>query len=111
MGKEAMKLFVKGTLSNFIYTYYIQNKQEFERYKKTSDLAANFKASENEWNQLKNFAAKDSINLAKASAKDKADIIKRIPSLLARQIWRYEGYYEVMNQTDEFVQKALQVLN
>jgi carboxyl-terminal processing protease len=109
-GKEVLKLYMKGTLSNFIYTWYIQHKQQFAEYKKTSDLATKFKAGETEWNALKNFAAKDSISLEKASQKDKAAIIKRMPSLLARQIWRYEGYYEVMNQTDDFVQKGLQVL-
>ena len=110
MGKDLMKLFLKGTLSNFIYTYYINHKQAFEQYKKTTDLAANFKAGETEWNALKTFAARDSVNLTKATPKDKAYIIKRIPALVARQMWRYEGYYEVMNRSDDFVQKALEVL-
>ncbi len=109
MGKEVMKLYLRGTLSNFVYTYFIQHKQQFSQYKKTADLAA-FKAGETEWNALKNFAARDSVDLNKVSPKDKSIIIKRIPSMLARQMWRYEGYYEVMNQSDDFVQKALQVL-
>lgn len=109
MGKEAMKLYLKGTLSNFIYTYFIGHKEQFSQYKKTTDLAA-FKAGENEWNALKNFAARDSVDLNKVSPKDKSIIIKRMPSMLARQMWRYEGYYEVINQSDEFVQKALKVL-
>ncbi|MCW3079717.1 MAG: family peptidase [Segetibacter sp.] len=109
MGKEVMKLYLKGTLSNFIYTYFIEHKNEFEQYKKTTDLSARFKAGEPEWNALKAFAVKDSVDLTKASVKDKAYIIKRIPALIARQMWRYEGYYEIMNQTDEFVQKALLV--
>lgn len=109
MGKEAMKLYLKGTLSNFIYTYFMGHKEQFSQYKKTADLAA-FKAGENEWNALKNFAARDSVDLNKVSPKDKSIIIKRMPSMLARQMWRYEGYYEVMNQSDEFVQKALKVL-
>ena len=110
MGKDVTKLYIKGTLSNFIYNYYITHKQEFDQFKKSTDLAEHFKAGETEWDALKKFAAKDSINLSKISPKDKAYIIKRIPALLARQIWRYEGYYEVMNQTDDFVQKALTVL-
>lgn len=110
MGKEVIKLYLKNTLSNFIYTYFIEHKPEFEKYKNASALATHFKAGENEWSALKNFAARDSVNLSKASAKDKAYIIKRIPSLIARQMWRYQGYYEVMNQGDDFVQKALQLL-
>ena len=109
MGKEVMTLYLKGTLSNFIYTYFIQHREQFNQYKKTADLAA-FKAGESEWNALKKFAVRDSVDLDKVSPKDKSIIIKKIPSMLARQMWRYEGYYEVTNQSDDFVQKALQVL-
>jgi len=111
MGREVMKLYIKGTLSNFIYTYYLRHKAEIAQYKNPEQLAVSFKAGEAEWTALKNFAAADSINLNKVSAKDKADLIKRIPPLVARQIWRYEGYYEVLNHTDKFVQTALDQLN
>lgn len=111
MGKEVMRLYMKGTLSNFIYSYYMQHKAEIKQYKNPEQLATTYKAGEAEWNALKSFAAKDSVDLSKANAKDKSDLIKRIPSLIARQLWRYEGYYEVMNRTDKFVLKALEVLN
>jgi carboxyl-terminal processing protease len=111
MGKDVVKLYMKGTLSNFIYTYYMQHKPEISQYKTPEQLAQNFKAGETEWTALKSFATRDSVDLNNVSAKDKADLIKRIPSLIARQVWRYEGYYEVMNTTDKFVQKALQVTN
>jgi carboxyl-terminal processing protease len=110
MGKEMVKLLMKGTLNNFIYTYYIQHKDEFSAFKKPAELGAGFSSGEREWNALKTFATRDSIDLNKLTEKDKAYLLKRIPSMLARQIWRYEGYYEVMNKTDDFVQKALQIL-
>jgi carboxyl-terminal processing protease len=110
MGKDVVKLFMKGTLNNFIYTYYIQHRSEFSTFTKPAELGAGFKTTEREWDELKKFAAKDSVNIDNISARDKAYLQKRIPSMLARQIWRYEGYYEVMNKTDEFVQKALQTL-
>lgn len=111
MGKEVMKLYMKGTLSNFIYNYYINHKAEIQQYKTPEQLAATFKAGEPEWNALRSFAMKDSVNLSTANAKDKSDLIKRIPPLIARQVWRYEGYYEVLNRTDKFVLKALEVLS
>ena len=110
MGKEVLKLFMKGTLNNFIYTFYIQHKNEFSSFTKPAELGAGFTSGDREWNELKKFADRDSINLDKISVKDKAYLQKRIPSMLARQIWRYEGFYEVMNKTDDFVQKALQTL-
>lgn len=110
MGREAVKLYRRGTFSNFIYTYFMQHKQRFTSYKAPLELANSFKAGENEWNELKKFAAKDTIDLSNINARDKADLLRRIPAQLARQMWRYEGYYEVMNRTDEFVKKALEVL-
>ncbi len=110
MGKDVVKLFMRGTLNNFIYSYYVQNRNQFLPFKKPAELGAGFIASDREWDELKKFAARDSVNLNNVSAKNKAYLLKRIPSMLARQIWRYEGYYEVMNKTDEFVQKALEVL-
>ncbi len=89
----------------------MQHKAEIAKFKTPLQLAQSFKAGEAEWNALKNFAAKDSVNLNNVSTKDKADIIKRIPPLIARQLWRYEGYYEAMNRTDRFVQKALEVID
>ncbi len=105
-----MKLYVNGTLSNFVYTWFVQHKDELSKYKQSTELMSSFKAGETEWNALKNFASRDSIQLSTVSARDKANILKRMPSLLARQIWRNEGYYEVLNKTDDFVQKALQVV-
>ena len=111
MGKALLSLYAKGTLNNFIYTYYIQHKAELAAYKKPSDFSNGFQSGDREWEELKRFASKDSINLDKFSIHDKEYLQKRIPSMLARQIWRYDGYYQVMNKTDDFIQKALQVLN
>lgn len=110
MGKETIKLFMKGTLTNFVYTYYIQHEPELAKYKSATELGAFFKPGNTEWDALVNFAAKDTINLNNISQKDKADIVRRLPALLARQKWRYEGYYELLNKTDPFVQKALEIV-
>jgi|GEM_PF-4464126 len=39
--------------------------------------------------------------------KDKADVLHRLQSLMARQLWRNEGYYEVANRNDSTVLKAV----
>ncbi len=110
MDKVMVKLYTRGTLNNFIYTYYIRHKDELKEFKNPAELGNGFKTSEQEWQELTNFATRDSIDLNKISPRDKEYLQKRIPSLLARQMWRYEGFYEVMNKTDEFVQKALEVM-
>ena len=111
MGKTLLSLYAKGTLNKFIYTYYIQHKNELSSFKNPSELGNGFQYGDRELEELKKFATRDSINLDKLTVRDKEYLKKRIPSMLARQIWRYDGYYQVMNRNDEFVQKALQVLN
>jgi carboxyl-terminal processing protease len=54
---------------------------------------------------------KDSVSLADIPPADKALLQTRIRALLARLAWRSEGYYEVMNQRDPVIKKALDLLD
>lgn len=105
-----LQLYMKGTLSNFIYTYYIQNRLYLQTFKTPSELASRFHAGEKEWQMLNTFAKKDSIDLSTLSAATKNDMLEKFPAQLARQIWRTEGFYEVNNQTDPMIKKALEVM-
>ncbi|MCW3088075.1 MAG: C-terminal processing peptidase-3, partial [Sediminibacterium sp.] len=49
---------------------------------------------------------KDTIPLTAITPKDKTELLKRIQSLMARQIWRNEGYFEVANRHDSTILKA-----
>lgn len=108
--KVITQLYVKGTISDFIYNYYMQHKPQLQAYKTPADLYKQFTPGEAEWQQLLSFAQKDSIDINSLPATAKADVIKRMPALLSRQIWRTEGYFEVNNQNDSTVKKALEVL-
>lgn len=70
-------------------------------------MADQFKPGEKEWQSLANYAQKDTIQLAGVAGKDKAIILERMQILMARQIWRNEGYFEVANKNDVTVLKAL----
>ena len=88
----------------------MQDAQKFKSFKTPDDLYKQFNPGETEWKQLVDFAAKDSIRLNRASLKDKALLLKTIQLMMARQIWRTQGYYEVQNKTDQTIKKALEVL-
>lgn len=103
-------MYYKNTMNSFVYRLYLQNNKKFNTYKTPQDLYNQFNPGENEWQQLVNFAAKDSIQLAGANARDKALLLKTIQLMMARQIWRTQGYYEVQNKTDKTIAKALEVL-
>ena len=104
-------LYLSPTLNNFIYSYYIQHKEEFKKYRSAGDFAMNFNQEESLWNDLVLFAHKDSIDLADLPPTDKKIAQRRIKALLARQPWRNEGFFEVLNLTDPVVKRALDELN
>ncbi len=105
-----IKLFYKNTLSNFVYDYYINNKNRFTNIANTKTLQLKFSPNENEWQALSQYVLKDSITLNGVDAKSKVDLLLRIKALMARQLFRNEGYYEVLNSKDEIIKKALLVI-
>lgn len=110
MEPELLKMYYKGTIGNFVYQYYMQNQHYFDAMKSAMQLADSFIPGEKEWSALAGYARRDTVDLARVSAKGKTDVLKRIQVLMARQIWRSEGYFEVSNRRDETVQKALEGL-
>jgi carboxyl-terminal processing protease len=71
---------------------------------------AGFHGDEQLWNSLTTYAAKDTIDLHYIPSRDKQVLQHRIKALMARQIWRTEGYYEVSNAYDSVVSRALETL-
>lgn len=108
--KAVVELYYKGTLSNYVYHYYINNKRELQQLKSPEQLVKAFQPTDKNWQQLVAFAKKDSINLDTVSAKAKEDVLQKLPAFLARQMWRTEGYFEITNPTDPMVEKALSVI-
>jgi len=84
---------------------------EFNNYKTPKEFAQNYNVDAATITDFKNYAAKDSITFNVTNPKEKIGLENQIKILTARQIWRTEGLYEVSNQTDPTVQKALQVLS
>ncbi len=107
MDPKMIKLYFEGTIGIFVYRYYMQNRAFFDAMKTPADLQAQFIPGEKEWNGIVAYAKKDDISLQNVSLALKNDILQRIKVLMARQIWRSEGYFEISNRTDPTVLKAL----
>jgi carboxyl-terminal processing protease len=70
-----------------------------------------FQPGKTELDALRNFAlVSDSIPLNSFNQMEAQQLSQRMQILMARQIWRTEGYYEVSNQFDPAVQKAMSLL-
>ena len=111
LSRSITTLYISNTLNRFIYSWYVQHLPAFQSFKKPADFIAGFHDDEKLWNALVVYAEKDTINLRTVTAKDREVLQHRIKALMARQIWRTEGYYEVSNAYDPAVHKALEVVN
>ncbi len=107
IGENILKLYYKNTLNSFVYQYYLQNKAKFDQIANPAQMLTAFVPGDKELNELKQFAqAQDNIALTTLSEKERRQIIQRLQILMARQIWRTEGYFEIANKYDSAVLKA-----
>ena len=104
-------LYRKNTMGNFVYRYYIQHIPVFAAFKSPEDFEKRFSVDHTLYQELVSFAVKDSISINNLSIKDQQFLEQRLKSLLARQIWRTEGFYEVVNASDPFILKAKETLH
>lgn len=111
ISKSITSLYVNGSLGNYIYEYYIHHLPDFRKFRDAADFSARFNQDAALWNGLGNYVKKDSVSLAGISPEDKSLLQTRIRALLARLVWRSEGYFMIMNQHDPVIKKALELLN
>lgn len=108
--RSVNRLYIDGTFSDFLYTYYISHMDEIGKYKNPKEYNAGYNNLEGAWKDLLSYAAKDTIDLSVIPVADKVFLQKRIKAQLARYKWRTEGFYEVLNNDDPAIKKALAVL-
>ncbi|WP_133999339.1 S41 family peptidase [Dinghuibacter silviterrae] len=99
-----------NTLVDFAYKYYVGHRSAMDQYGSPAAFARDFHTTEALWADLARFAVRDSVQLQYLPARDKDMLLLRTKSLLAHQIWRMEGFYEVYNQDDTMIKKAEEVL-
>jgi len=104
-------LYLSGSLNNFIYQYYIRHQEELRKFQSPEAFYSGFKKEEDFWDELRSYAAKDSVSLDGLAATDRNQVEIRVKALLARLIWRTQGYYFILNQSDPVLKKAMGLLN
>jgi carboxyl-terminal processing protease len=110
LDRNAAMLYYDGTINRFIYNYYIDHLDEINKFSTPEEFIAKFNNEEGRWQELVNYAAKDSIDLSKIPPVDKDFLQRTMKAQLAKYKWRWEGYYEAMNSFDPVIKKALEVL-
>ena len=109
MGVTTAKLYSKGIFENFGYKYFISNPDLSKKYRDAQDFTKNFNSG-NMWTYLTDLAEADSIYVDRIGSEEKNTIQHVLKSSVARQLYGTEGFFEVQNENDPGIKKALDVL-
>ena len=96
-------------MNRYLYNYYVQHRPEFDNYRSVADYSQRFQAGP-VLEGLLQFTAGDSLRPGQLSPAEKAGIQLRMKALLARYKWRNSGYFQVFNQEDPLIRRALSAL-
>ena len=107
------KVFSKRLASEFIYQYYSNNQDQLQAYKTASEFENKFLFTDSLYRQFLNFVARNLEEEFTQSEQYAAeeDLSEYMKALLGRQLFGDEGFYVVMNDSDDAILEALSVFN
>ncbi|MFY7898855.1 MAG: S41 family peptidase, partial [Chitinophagaceae bacterium] len=105
-----IRLINTNILNNFIYKYYVHNKSRLEKVTNTEELNAIFKGNDDDWNAFLQLVKQQNLLADSISFSERNFLIQQMKALLARQIWRNEGYFKITNLQDSTVKKAMEII-
>ncbi|WP_247679993.1 MULTISPECIES: S41 family peptidase [Chitinophaga] len=104
-------IYTRNTFSNFAYQYYTSHREAFKSYKNAEDFIKSYQPGADLFNEFREYAKKDSVpGMDHLSPRDEKEIHQRLKAMLARQLYRTEGFYEAINADDPMMKKALEVV-
>ena len=105
------ELYISGAINQFALNYYENHKSEFLSFLSPKDFNAKYFVANELLNSLSDFAEKKEVKKISSQLNYSRDIIKRqLKASFARIIWKNEGYYFVMNESDLTIKKSLNLL-
>ncbi len=106
--QKMLRLVSDGKFNSYIYNYFLQHKEHIEQYATATDYANSFNGADI-LNSIIT-AAPDSLKLKTISVQEKKLLEQRLKASLARYKWRESGFYQVLNNEDIVVKKAIEEL-
>lgn len=100
-----------GELSNFAFQFYRNNEDYFKKIASPNELLNDASLKKQLWEGFVKHNRKDAVNYQIATPQEKNLIVERLLATLARYKWRNDGFYQVINANDPYLQKALEHIN
>jgi carboxyl-terminal processing protease len=101
------RVFMSGIVNYFGYRYLIGNPSITKEYSNPENFAKSFNLGADGWSLFENLVRKDSIIPSVISASERNYLNESLKRSLARQLWRNEGFYRMLNANDSAIKKAM----
>jgi len=102
----------KGLITEFVYKYVDNNRTTLSKYKNFDEFNSGFKINENIYNQFISYAEKSGVKPDAEGMKTSDEIIRtQLKALIARQVWKNDGFYPVIQTLDNTLKKALELID
>lgn len=104
------KVLSENLLNQFTYSYTDHHRTELKKYTGVKDFNSRF--NEKIFDEFLDYAQSKGIQGSSGEVKRTENYIgSHLKALIARQLWRDQGYYGVISGTDKTIQKALHILS
>jgi carboxyl-terminal processing protease len=102
----------KGILSQFAYDYVDKNRTLLATFDNFKEFDSKFSVSEHLFADFVKYAVRQNVVTDEKAIRRSAEKIKvNLKALIARQFWKSDGYYPVINSADAVIKKAIDILS
>ena len=102
----------KGLVSEFAYNYLDENRNFFKKYKTFDNYNKSFYINEQILNEFITYAEKKGVKPNAKGISISSEVIStQIKALIARQIWKNDGFYAVIHTLDITLKRALELID
>ena len=105
------KLFLNNTISEFTLDYVENNRKRLEKMG-YEEYFENFTVTDPMLEEITALGRKHKVKFDQKGFNQSKELLRtHVKALIARNIWKSEGYYPIYNQTNETFQQALQLFD
>jgi carboxyl-terminal processing protease len=103
----------KNSFNDYVLTYVDNNRSELKKtYAQLEDFKTGYVVTEKFYNDFLANAEKLGVKMDSTGMKTSQNLIKlQIKALIARELWNVEGYFEVINERNETLKKAIEAIH
>ena len=102
----------KGLVNEFAYNYLDDNRKTFKKYKTFDEYNKSFFVNGQILNEFISYAGKKGVKPNAEEIKTSSEIIcTQLKALIARQIWKNDGFYAVIHTLDVTLKKAIELID